>query len=128
MSLCAELNLLPPNQSPQIINEKLNVETGGNVIEQKYRFQLVPKPLEANHIIDMEKQLLAFSIGVFPDGSVLTMKQTSYSKRGFLVKIGYALVKVVTAVPHGGVLSKFYSQFIAQHHQDVDVSSTFLVH
>jgi hypothetical protein len=105
MSLCAELDLVSPHKStPSLTNSNDKPDSSS---EKKYRLQLTPKPLEASHIIDMEKQLLAFSIGVFPDGSPLTVKQTSYSQRGFLTKIGTALVTIITAVPQGGILSKF---------------------
>lgn len=110
MSLCAELDLVSPQRStPPLSNDKMNDDPSIST-EHTYRLQLVPKPLEADHIIDMGKQLLAFSIGVFPDGSSLTVKQSSYTQRGFLTKIGTALVKIITAVPRGGILSKFLLQ------------------
>ena len=103
MALCAELDLISPHR----LNPTNTTETvADKSSEDIYRLQIAPKPLEANHIIDMEKQLLAFSIGEFPDGSILTMKQSSYTQRGFLTKLGNALVRIITAVPTGGVLSK----------------------
>ena len=110
MSLCAELDLVPPHSSPQSLSKiKINNNpevSSSSTLDTSYRLQLVPKPLEANHVIDMEKQLLAFSIGEFDDGFILTVKQTSYTQNGFLTKLGDALVKIITAVPNGGVLSK----------------------
>jgi Fanconi anemia group J protein len=99
--LCAELDLIPPKSFTD--EENINPTVSRH---SQYRLQLVPKPLEANHIIDMDKQLLAFSVGCFPDGSTLTVNNSSYTQKGFLTKLGYALVQIVDAVPFGGILGE----------------------
>ena len=71
---------------------------------KKPRLQVQPKPLEANHVIDLEKQLLAVSIGHFDDGSPLTMTYAHYSKPEFITKLGGAVASVIEAIPTGGVL------------------------
>ena len=71
---------------------------------KKPRLQVQPKPLEANHIIDLEKQLLAISIGHFDDGSPLTMTYAHYSKPEFITKLSGAVALVIKAIPTSGVL------------------------
>jgi hypothetical protein len=68
------------------------------------RLQIQPKPLEANHVIDLEKQLLAVSCGYFTDGSPLTVNYSNWSKGNFLEKLGDAIATVIEAIPTGGVL------------------------
>ena len=64
--------------------------------------QTRPKPLEANHVIDLDKQLLALSIGRFPDGSSLIVSYKNYSQDSWLRKLGHAIATVVHAIPYGG--------------------------
>uniref|UniRef100_A0A7S2L9Q4 ATP-dependent helicase C-terminal domain-containing protein n=1 Tax=Leptocylindrus danicus TaxID=163516 RepID=A0A7S2L9Q4_9STRA len=68
------------------------------------RLQITPRPLEANHVIDLPKQLLALSIGHFRDGSPLTVAYKYYSKKGFMYKLGDAIASVVESIPKGGIL------------------------
>lgn len=115
-SLCAELNLLPPGKDspgtptqttkssmsgPQIIagapdSNPLNATTG--------RLQVQPRPLEANHVVNLTKQLLAVSVGHFVDGSQLSVKMSNYSRPGFHDKLGNAIATIVEGIPTGGVL------------------------
>jgi len=103
-SLCAELNLFPADGplSP-VRSSKPNPSTGSSPIIQK-RLQNQPMPLEADHVVDLNKQLFALSIGHFPDGSELRVSQKHYSQADFLPKLGDALVRIVTGIPVGGVL------------------------
>jgi len=109
MSLCGELGLTigPSEADVKKAAAKPNPESE---IEAKAlalrmpRLQMQPKPLEANHVIDLEKQLLAVSIGHFADGSPITMTYTHYSKPEFLSKLGDSIASVVEAIPRGGVL------------------------
>lgn len=72
------------------------------------RLQTMPKPLEANHVIDLSKQLLAVAIGTFPDGSKLTVNFKQFnaqqSTQHSYPKLGDAIASVIEGVPHGGVL------------------------
>jgi len=79
-SLCAELGLAPPKAetAPKVESTiPKTEETGG-------RLQMRPKPLEADHVINLAEQLRAISIGCFPDGSPLTVTYSNYSKSGML--------------------------------------------
>ncbi len=132
-SLCAELNLLPPDpnasvpKKPQATSveyeipssqEPMNMEDLKgekenkppefiDPFEEKFgRLQVTPKPLEANHVINLEKQLLTIGIGHFPDGSPLSVKMSNYSKAGFYDKLGQSIVNIVESIPRGGVLGK----------------------
>ena len=73
------------------------------------RLQVKPPPLEAGHVIDLEKQLRALSIGHAPDGTELTINLKNRRKPGFLSSLGDAIAKVVEAIPSGGVLVFFPS-------------------
>jgi hypothetical protein len=64
--------------------------------------QTRPPPLEASHVIDLNKQLLAVSIGKFPDGGTLSVSYRHYSQEGWLRKLGHAIASVVEAIPYGG--------------------------
>jgi len=126
-SLCAELNLLPPSPDAPPIEVMSNPMPSSNSdseaekgkektdifidpFEEKFgRLQVVPKPLEASHVINLEKQLLAVSIGHFPDGSPLSVKMSSYSKAGFHDKLGDAISGIIESIPHGGILVFFPS-------------------
>ena len=112
MSLCGELGLTTgPSEAEkkksavEAAATKPNPTGGGDAIALKVpRLQLQPKPLEANHVIDIEKQLLAVSVGHFSDGSPITMTYSHYSKPEFITKLGDAIASIIEAVPHGGVL------------------------
>jgi Rad3-related DNA helicase len=68
------------------------------------RLQDRPAPLEADHVINLEKQLLAVAIGHFPDGSSLTVNYNQYKHDSFLIKLGDAIATVIESIPRGGVL------------------------
>jgi len=112
-SLCAELGLegqphelskkLGPAVSTTAVNDKGETQKKLEELKGK-RLQIVPKPLEANHVIDLEKQLLAISIGYFPDGSLLTVNYKNQSQGNFIPKLGDAIASCIEAIPTGGVL------------------------
>lgn len=110
-SLCAELHLLPPSPTSASKTALKEKETEGNkkddedpLSQTTGRLQVTPKPLEANHVVALPKQLLAVGIGHFPDGSPLSVKMSSYSKPGFHDKLGDAVASIVESIPRGGVL------------------------
>lgn len=103
-SLCAELNLFPADASIGISSPK---PTSTQVILQptvQKRLQNRPPPLEADHVVDLDKQLFAVSIGAFADGSELRVAQKNYSQNSFLEKLGDAIVNIISGIPKGGVL------------------------
>ena len=114
-SLCAELHLLPPS-GPQGKKPQIQDEKNTNNVEQKEvdnddplsqtsgRLQVTPKPLEANHVVSLPKQLFAVGIGHFPDGSPLSVKMSNYSKAGFHDKLGNTIATIIECIPRGGVL------------------------
>lgn len=110
MSLCGELGLTvgPKEAEVKKAAAKLNpieAEIEAKALKAKMpRLQMQPKPLEANHVIDLEKQLLAVSVGHFSDGTPITMTYSHYSKPEFIAKLGDAIASVVEDVPSGGVL------------------------
>ena len=55
------------------------------------KLQVKPPPLEANHVIDLNKQLRCVSIGTFPDGSPLTATYSNYKQDKFFGRLGEAL-------------------------------------
>ena len=116
-SLCSELNLLPPNKEKKIIKKEsqqispllINLDDekhgdGSKTVEG--RLQITPRPLQANHIINLPKQLLAISIGHFIDGSPLSVKMANYNRSGFYDKLGDCIAGIVEGIPKGGVLSR----------------------
>lgn len=108
-SLCGELGLTgsahDAEKKPDVAKKEPPDGTDKKVEEpKKPRLQVQPKPLEADHVIDLEKQLLAVSIGHFDDGSPMTMTYAHYSKPDFITKLGGAIASVIEAVPTGGVL------------------------
>lgn len=114
-SLCSELHLLPPAQSanrgaasskPTPQDEKKDEGRNGPLSSTSGRLQVTPKPLEANHVVTLQKQLLALSIGHFPDGSTLSATYANYSKPGFYDKLGSAISTLIESIPKGGVLGK----------------------
>lgn len=98
-SLCAELNLL----------SKSSYRQSDQSDENTNRLQMAPRPLEANHVIDLRKQLLVCAVGHLMDGSPLTVKMSNYSRPDFLEKLGDAIATIVEGIPHGGVLVFFPS-------------------
>lgn len=109
MSLCGELGLTvgPSDEDVKKAAAKPGPESkiqAQELLSRVPRLQLQPKPLEANHVIDLEKQLLAVSIGHFADGSPITMTYSHYSKPEFIAKLGDAVASVIESVPQGGVL------------------------
>lgn len=114
-SLCSELHLLPPAQStnkegnsskPIPQDDKKDEKVSGPLSSTSGRLQVTPKPLEANHVVTLQKQLLALSIGHFPDGSTLSATYSNYSKPGFYDKLGSAISTLIESIPKGGVLGK----------------------
>ena len=78
-------------------------------VESLGRLQVVPKPLEANHVVDLQKQLFAVGIGNFPDGRPLTVSYSQYKEHSFFPRLGEAIACVVESVPRGGILIFFPS-------------------
>jgi len=104
-SLAGELNLLPRNPGGGMgLSQKIRSPVSDPCIKLHGRLQIKPKPLEANHVIDLEKQLMAVSIGHMPDGSPLTVTYKNYSAPGFFSKLGHAIAKVIESIPRGGIL------------------------
>ena len=111
-SLCAELGLeghpadgLKPTACMNFTTKQKEATTKKEIEDLRgKRLQVIPKPLEANHIIDLEKQLLAVSIGYFRDGSPLTVNFKNQSQSSFMPKLGDAIASCVEAIPTGGVL------------------------
>jgi Fanconi anemia group J protein len=106
-SLCGELGLKGEETSssfPQQQNGTTKLKPGEESKDNGARLQTHPRPLEASHVIDLQKQLLAVSIGHFPDGSPLTVSYQNYSKPEFIPKLGDAIASVIEAIPTGGVL------------------------
>lgn len=111
MSLCGELGLTQGLSDADVKKEaaKFKNPVEAEMVEKALkakvpRLQMHPKPLEANHVIDLEKQLLAVSVGHFSDGSPITMTYSHYSRPEFITKLGDALATVIEDVPSGGVL------------------------
>ena len=90
-SLCAELHLLPPIDNHEPCDKKFplskdsdellqdEVETNQDPLSTTSgRLQIAPKPLEANHVVDLPKQLLALGIGHFPDGTSLKVTKVRH--------------------------------------------------
>lgn len=118
-SLCGELGMLPSEEDLSNGQSKLTeaqstttpVKAEGSQaleptppIDRSRRLQISPKPLEANHVIDLKTQLLAVSVGHFTDGSPLTVNYANWNKPGFISKLGDAIATVVEGIPVGGVL------------------------
>ncbi|KAL3903452.1 MAG: hypothetical protein SGILL_010440, partial [Bacillariaceae sp.] len=116
-SLCAELNLYgkgndsataaSPTQQAKIpappsgLTSSQSSSSAGPFVG---RLQTQPKPLEANHVIDLQKQLLAVSVGHFADGERLTVTYNNYKEPTFFPKLGAAIASVIECIPTGGVL------------------------
>jgi Rad3-related DNA helicase len=118
-SLCAELGLrashvasneekAPPSASkPTKVKpeaKRTKADESATKTAAKGRLQDRPAPLEADHVINLEKQLMAVAIGHFPDGSSLTVNYNQYKHDSFLIKLGDAIATVIESIPRGGVL------------------------
>jgi Rad3-related DNA helicase len=101
-------SIFPSSQPSSLSQSPTNAN---NKKEKKYvdRLQTTPKPLEANHVVDLQKQLLAVSIGNFPDGEKLTVKYDNYKNPSFFPKLGHAISAVIESIPQGGCLIFFPS-------------------
>jgi hypothetical protein len=65
------------------LSSPLSPKPEKNLLEEKAgRLQMKPGPLEADHVINLEKQLRAISIGSFPDGSPLSVTFANYKMPG----------------------------------------------
>lgn len=110
-SLCAELNLFPADGPPAIKPPpspmKPSPSSPSKIIQK--RLQDKPSPLEAGHVINLDKQLRCISIGHFPDGSELKVSHANYKHEEFLEKLGDSLVRIIEGIPEGGVLVFFPS-------------------
>ena len=105
-SLCAELGLVPASDEAHAIKPLTQnpVETEKQPQdENRGKLQVKPRPLEADHVIDLDKQLRAISIGYFPDGSPLTTTYRSYSRDGmclrFVCKV-FSLISMIIMTNH----------------------------
>lgn len=123
-SLCSELGLYPPkeklrshppNSSSQTkLSQSSSTQSSSGYKDGKThpsetalkngRLQVRPKPLEANHVINLENQLFAVSIGHFPDGSPLTVNYKNYKNPSFFPRLGEAIATLIESVSDGGVL------------------------
>lgn len=70
----------------------------------KGRLQVHPPPLEADHVINLEKQLLAVAVGHFPSGEKLSVTYNNYKHDSFLKKLGGSIATIIESVPRGGIL------------------------
>ncbi len=96
---CSELHLLPPEDSKntagkKVPNSQSQRDPEKDLEEEKDkdplsttsgRLQSVPKPLEANHVVNLPKQLLALGIGHFPDGTPLKNIMVSFDNCIYLL-------------------------------------------
>ncbi|CAB9497764.1 Regulator of telomere elongation helicase 1 [Seminavis robusta] len=92
-SVCAELDLH---------DKRIGTKKPG-------RLQTTPKPLEANHVVNLEKQLLAVALGSFPNGAPLTVTYKHYKNPEFFPRLGDSIATVIETIPRGGVLVFFPS-------------------
>jgi len=110
-SLCSELHLLPSSDDPkentqtsQESSDDQEAKVSDPLAATSGRLQVTPQPLEADHVIDLNKQLLTVSVGHFPDGSQLSVTYSNYNKTGFHHKLGHAIAQIVDNIPYGGIL------------------------
>lgn len=106
-SLCTELDLLPSSSETPTHTSIPKPSSDQTDIHNQYRLQTTPKPLEANHVINLDKQLLAVTVGHFPDGSPLSVKFKNINQPGFLFKLGDAISSIIQSIPIGGVLGNY---------------------
>lgn len=107
-SLCAELGLHPERSTTTTPAMKQSGGAMASPMAQKQlpsgRLQDKPPSLEADHVVDLEKQLCAVAIGHMTNGNPLTVSYNQYKHDSFLDKLGDAIATVIESVPHGGVL------------------------
>ncbi|KAG7344456.1 DNA repair helicase rad3 [Nitzschia inconspicua] len=110
-SLCAELELYGDASSTYFHAAKNHLQNHTSLQSPALtksnfagRLQTQPPPLEANHVIDLKKQLLAVSVGHFPNGERLTVTYQHFREPSFFPKLGAAIASVVECIPSGGVL------------------------
>jgi len=103
-SLCAELNLFPPDDKMSPVKTAQSNANDKVLPKIQRRLQNQPRPLEADHVVDLTKQLCAVSIGHLPDGSELRVTQKNTGRPDFIPKLGDAIVKIVAGISSGGVL------------------------
>lgn len=111
-SLCAELGLFPasdeahklgPQKAPPVPAPDVKVpKAKAKQVDPKLtgKLQVKPKPLEADHVISLDKQLRAISIGCFPDGSPLTVTYSNYNRPGELLSSNRIIAAVSAGVSH----------------------------
>lgn len=116
LSQCTPIKALPQLQSPQLsqplksLSPNLGSKAKNNPSQElRGRLQVAPKPLEANHVVDLPKQLYAVSIGHFSDGAPLTVSYSNYKEPSFFPKLGHSIATVIESIPKGGVLVFFPS-------------------
>lgn len=106
-SLCAELGLvgasttvLPPDVATAV----------KDCVDKKQKALLVPRlqdrppPLEADHVVNLHKQLLAVAVGITSTGERLTVNYNQYKHDSFVGKMGDAIATIIESIPRGGVL------------------------
>jgi len=116
-SLCGELGLhagdhsgsKPSTPSTTSVQAKSSPSASSEVSSSEMltggRLQLQPPPLEANHVVNLDKQLLAIAVGHFPrNGEKITVTHSNYKKDRFITSLGDAIATIVESVPRGGVL------------------------
>ena len=110
-SLAAELGLetaKAPSKMPK--TESLDgAPPGPNSEEKGGKLQVKPPPLEAEHVINLQKQLFAVSVGYSPGGfgeepRQLKVDAKNQNKDEFVDHLGESIVRVVKSIPRGGVL------------------------
>mgnify|MGYP006099291415 FL=1 len=78
--------------------------------QKRGRLQVKPPPLQADHVIKMEKQLLAVSIGHFDNGEECKFVMNNVKKEGYMTKLGESVAAICSSIPRGGVLVFFPSK------------------
>ncbi|GMI14569.1 hypothetical protein TrLO_g4418 [Triparma laevis f. longispina] len=103
-SFVAEMGLKPrTNPTAEEEAKILRGELSKNSL-QFGRLQSKPPPLEADHIIDLQRQLLAVSIGYAPNGRELKCDYQNLKDKEFWAALGDSVATVIEAIPRGGVL------------------------
>jgi hypothetical protein len=95
------------SQSPSVATTSQKEDKASK--ELHGRLQVTPKPLEANHVVSLQKQVYAAAIGHFPDGSPMTVRYANYKDPTFVPRLGNAIATVIESIPFGGVLVFFPS-------------------
>ncbi|GMI02980.1 hypothetical protein TrVE_jg9717 [Triparma verrucosa] len=101
-SFAAELGLKAHTKPTE--EEKKDILTRKVEMKEVGRLQVQPPPLEAGHIIDLQKQLLAVSIGYAPNGRELKVDYKNLKDRDFWAALGESVATVIESIPRGGVL------------------------